>query len=156
MVTGVALRDIDRDAAVRELGGHARRAVRGWVALGSRGGFAIAFDLLGDRTQAEDAVQDALEKTLAGFHRVRDPQALPAWFQRTLVNGCIGILRRRPIAVAFATLVGARGEPTPRSRRATPTPHFGPPRSPGCPRGRSPPSSCATGTTSASTRSPSR
>ena len=100
MVTSAALSHTDRDAAVRSLVDHA-----------SRRGFAIAFDLLGDRAQAEDAVQDALEKTLAGFHRMRDPQALPAWFQRTLINGCIAILRRRRLAIAFAKLVGARGEP---------------------------------------------
>ncbi|HEY6174191.1 MAG TPA: sigma factor, partial [Kofleriaceae bacterium] len=58
----------------------------------SHGGFAVAFDLLGDRAQAEDAVQDALEKTLAGYHRLRDPQALHAWFYRVLTNGCVGML----------------------------------------------------------------
>jgi RNA polymerase sigma-70 factor (ECF subfamily) len=56
-------------------------------------------------------VQDALEKTLAGYHRLRDPQALQAWFYRVLTNGCIGMLRRRRVAAAFARLLGARGEP---------------------------------------------
>src|SRR5689334_9005974 len=100
VVTSIALDDADRDAAVRRL-----------VDEASRGGFAIAFDLLGDRAQAEDAVQDALERTLAGYHRLRDPQALEAWFYRVLTNGCIGALRRRRVAAAFARLLGARGEP---------------------------------------------
>ena len=100
MVTSIALTDAGRDTAVR-----------GLVDEASRTGFAIAFDLLGDRAQAEDAVQDALEKTLAGYHRLRDPQALTAWFYRVLTNGCIGMLRRRRVAVAFARLLGARGEP---------------------------------------------
>lgn len=100
MITSIALAETDRDAAVRRL-----------VDEASRGGFAIAFDLLGDRAQAEDAVQDALEKTLAGYHRLRDPQALHGWFYRVLTNGCIGVLRRRRVAAAFARVLGARGEP---------------------------------------------
>jgi RNA polymerase sigma-70 factor (ECF subfamily) len=100
VVTSIARVEADRDAAVRRL-----------VDEASRGGFAIAFDLLGDRAQAEDAVQDALEKTLAGYHRLRDPEALHGWFYRVLTNGCIGMLRRRRVVAAFARLVGARGEP---------------------------------------------
>jgi RNA polymerase sigma factor (sigma-70 family) len=101
VATSIALADTDRDAAIRQL-----------VDEASRGGFAIAFDLLGDRAQAEDAVQDALEKTLAGYHRLRDPQALHAWFYRVLTNACIGMLRRRRVAAAFARLLGAHGEPS--------------------------------------------
>jgi RNA polymerase sigma-70 factor (ECF subfamily) len=101
VITSVALSELDRDAAVRWL-----------VDEASRGGFAIAFDLLGDRAQAEDCVQDALEKTLRGYHRLREPAALPAWFRRVLVNICIAALRRRRVAHAFARLVGARGEPS--------------------------------------------
>jgi len=93
--------EADRNAAVRRL-----------VDEASRGGFAIAFDLLGDRAQAEDAVQDALERTLAGYHQLREPHALHAWFYRVLTNACIGMLRRRRVANAFARLLGARGEPT--------------------------------------------
>jgi RNA polymerase sigma-70 factor (ECF subfamily) len=100
VVTSIAPSDADRDTAVRRL-----------VDEASRSGFAIAFDLLGDRAQAEDAVQDALEKTLAGYHQLRDPQALHGWFYRVLTNACIGTLRRRRVAAAFARLLGARGEP---------------------------------------------
>jgi len=101
VVTSIALGETDRDTAVCRL-----------VDEASHGGFAVAFDLLGDRAQAEDAVQDALEKTLAGYHRLRDPQALHAWFYRVLTNGCVGMLRRRRVAAAFARLLGARGEPS--------------------------------------------
>jgi RNA polymerase sigma-70 factor (ECF subfamily) len=88
----------NRDATVRYLVDHA-----------SRRGFAIAIDLLGDRGEAEDAVQDALVRTLAGWQQLRDPGALEGWFFRVLANGCIGTLRRRRVASAFAKLVG-RGE----------------------------------------------
>jgi len=100
VVTSIARSEVDRDGAVRRL-----------VDEASRAGFAIAFDLLGDRAQAEDCVQDALEKALARFDRLREPRALHAWFRRILVNTCIAALRRRRVAQAFAKLVGARGEP---------------------------------------------
>ena len=101
MVTSVAINELDRDSAVRRL-----------VDQAGRRGFAIAFDLLGDRAEAEDAVQDALVRTLAGLHRLRDPGALEGWFFRILTNACIRVLRRRRVANAFARLVGLRAEPT--------------------------------------------
>jgi RNA polymerase sigma-70 factor, ECF subfamily len=82
------------------------------IAVARARGFAIAFDLLADRSEAEDAVQDALVKALAWAPRLRDPQALEAWFLRALTNGCIRVLRRRRVVRAFALLVGSRGEPT--------------------------------------------
>jgi RNA polymerase sigma-70 factor (ECF subfamily) len=86
-------------------------AARRLVAQASRRGFAIAFDLLGSRAEAEDAVQDALVRAIAWLPRLREPGALEGWFFRTLANGCIRTLRRRRVASAFARLVGARGEP---------------------------------------------
>ena len=101
VVTSVAISELDRDSAVRWL-----------VDEACRRGFSIAFDLLGARAEAEDAVQDALVRTLDGIHRLRDPGALEGWFYRVLTNTCIRALRRRRVANAFARLVGARGEPT--------------------------------------------
>ncbi|MBX3161505.1 MAG: sigma-70 family RNA polymerase sigma factor [Deltaproteobacteria bacterium] len=100
MITSLAIHEpTTRDAAVRYLVDHA-----------SRRGFAIAVDLLGDRGEAEDAVQEALLRTLAGVHRLRDPGALEGWFFRVLANTCVGVLRRRRVASAFARLLG-RTEP---------------------------------------------
>ena len=90
---------VDRDAAVQRL-----------VALASGRGFALAFDLLGTRAEAEDAVQDALVRAIGGLARLRDPDALDGWFYRVLTNGCLRVLRRRRIVGAFARLVGARGD----------------------------------------------
>lgn len=92
---------LERDAAVSSL-----------VACATGRGFAVAFDLLGDRGEAEDAVQEALVRALGGLHRVREPAALPGWYLRVLTNLCIGVLRRRRVATAFARLVAARGEPS--------------------------------------------
>jgi RNA polymerase sigma-70 factor (ECF subfamily) len=87
-------------------------AARRLIATAKGRGFAIAFDLLADRSEAEDAVQDALVKALAWASRLREPDALEAWFLRTLANGCIRTLRRRRVVRAFASLVVSRGEPT--------------------------------------------
>ena len=100
MVTSVAIIELDRDAAVARL-----------VEQASRSGFAIAFDLLDDRAEAEDVVQEALVRTLAGLHRLRDARAIDAWFFRVLTNACIGILRRRRVANAFVRIFGTHGEP---------------------------------------------
>jgi RNA polymerase sigma factor (sigma-70 family) len=91
--------DLDRDAVVRAL-----------VDQAGRRGFAIAVDLLGDRAEAEDAVQEALVRTLDGLHRLREPRALEGWFYTVLTNLCIRALRRRRVVNAFARLVGARGD----------------------------------------------
>jgi RNA polymerase sigma-70 factor (ECF subfamily) len=99
--TLAAIQRLDRDAVVRELAAHAARR-----------GFAVAADLLGDRTEAEDAVQEALVRVLDGYHRLREPRALESWFFTVLTNLCMRSLRRRRVVGAFARLVGARGEPS--------------------------------------------
>ena len=45
----------------------------------SRGLFAIAYGILQNREEAEDAVQDALVKAWKSRWRVRDPDKFPAW-----------------------------------------------------------------------------
>jgi RNA polymerase sigma factor (sigma-70 family) len=58
-------------------------------------GFAIAYDLLGSRAEAEDAVQEALARACESWSQLRDPDAAGAWFRRVLVNVCMRSLRRR-------------------------------------------------------------
>ncbi|HMG23438.1 MAG TPA: RNA polymerase sigma factor [Kofleriaceae bacterium] len=99
LVTSIASSEVSREVAVQRL-----------IAAASRRGFAIAADLLGNRAEAEDAVQDALVRTLTGLDRLRDAGALEGWFFRVLTNTCIRTLRRRRVAAAFARLVGARGD----------------------------------------------
>jgi RNA polymerase sigma-70 factor (ECF subfamily) len=57
--------------------------------------YRLAGLLLGNATEAEDAVQDALVAAWQGFDRLRDVERFPAWFDRILVNGCRDRLRRR-------------------------------------------------------------
>lgn len=58
-------------------------------------GFRMAMDLLRDRAEAEDAVQEALARACASCERIRDPGAIDAWFYRVLTHLCLRTLRRR-------------------------------------------------------------
>ena len=64
-------------------------------------GFRIAWDLLGDRDEAEDAVQEALARACEQSHRIRETQAISAWFYRVLTNQCMRTLRRRRLRRLF-------------------------------------------------------
>ncbi len=57
----------DRDAFEMVIRSHSRQL------------FAIAYGILQNREEAEDAVQDALVKAWKSRWRVRDPEKLPAW-----------------------------------------------------------------------------
>lgn len=58
-------------------------------------GYRIAFDLLRDRAEAEDAVQEALARACEAADRMREPDAIEGWFYRVLTNVCLRLLRRR-------------------------------------------------------------
>lgn len=51
--------------------------------------------ILGDATDAEDAVQDAMTRAWQRIGQVRDPARAGAWFGRLLVNVCRDRLRAR-------------------------------------------------------------
>lgn len=57
--------------------------------------YRLAGLLLGDRSEAEDATQDALLRAWQSFGSLRDVTSLQAWFDRILVNVCRDRLRRR-------------------------------------------------------------
>jgi RNA polymerase sigma-70 factor (ECF subfamily) len=58
------------------------------VALGA------AAILLRSRSDADDAVQDALLSAWQGLHRLRDPAAFPAWFRQHVVRSAMRRARR--------------------------------------------------------------
>jgi RNA polymerase sigma-70 factor (ECF subfamily) len=58
-------------------------------------GYRIAFDLLRDRAEAEDAVQEALARACEAADRLREPDAIEGWFYRVLTNVCLRLLRRQ-------------------------------------------------------------
>lgn len=61
----------------------------------ARKGYGIAYDLLGNRAEAEEAVQDALARACESIGDLRDPNAAPAWFLRIVTTQCLRTLRRR-------------------------------------------------------------
>jgi len=65
------------------------------AAAPSRKGYGIAYDLLGNRAEAEEAVQEALARACESIGDLRDPAAAPAWFLRIVTTMCLRTLRRR-------------------------------------------------------------
>ena len=65
------------------------------AATPARKGYGIAYDLLGNRAEAEEAVQDALARACESIGDLRDPAAAPAWFLRIVTTQCLRTLRRR-------------------------------------------------------------
>ena len=65
----------------------------------SRALFAIAFGILQNREEAEDAVQDALVKAWKSRWRVRDPEKFPAWLCMIARHRARDVFRkRRPVS----------------------------------------------------------
>src|SRR5882762_4722214 len=61
----------------------------------ARKGYGIAYDLLRNRAEAEEAVQEALARACEAVGDLRDPAAAPAWFLRIVTTMCLRTLRRR-------------------------------------------------------------
>lgn len=71
------------------------------AAAPSRKGYAIAYDLLGNRAEAEEAVQEALVRACEAIGDLREPGAAPAWFFRIVTTMCLRTLRRRKLKRAL-------------------------------------------------------
>ena len=56
---------------------------------------SIAFHMLGDRSDAEDAVQEAFLKVYRGVGAIQGDSALAPWIYRILLNCCYDIGRKR-------------------------------------------------------------
>jgi RNA polymerase sigma-70 factor (ECF subfamily) len=67
----------------------------------ARKGYGIAYDLLGNRAEAEEAVQEALARACESIADLRDPAAAPAWFLRIVTTMCLRTLRRRRLRRAL-------------------------------------------------------
>lgn len=57
-------------------------------------GYRLAGYLLGDATEAQDAVQDALVKAWKAWPSLRDQASFGPWFERIVVNVCRDRMRR--------------------------------------------------------------
>jgi RNA polymerase sigma-70 factor (ECF subfamily) len=76
----------------------------------ARRGFAIAYDLLGNRAEAEEAVQEALASACESIDDIRDPRAVHAWFLRVVTTTCLRVLRRRKLRRALLGWLPNRDE----------------------------------------------
>ncbi len=65
------------------------------AAAPARKGYGIAYDLLGSRAEAEEAVQDALARACESIGDLREPGAATGWFLRIVTTQCLRNLRRR-------------------------------------------------------------
>ena len=61
----------------------------------SRALFAIAYGILQNREEAEDAVQDALVKAWKSRWRLRDPEKFPAWLCMIARHRARDVFRKR-------------------------------------------------------------
>lgn len=86
----------------------------------ARKGYGIAYDLLGNRAEAEEAVQEALARACESIADLRDPGAAPAWFLRIVTTMCLRTLRRRKLKRAlFGWLPGKDSENEPKPDAST-------------------------------------
>src|SRR5438132_14039473 len=56
--------------------------------------YALAYQLLGDRTEAEDITQDAFLQALSALPTLRQPGVFGAWVARIATNARLRTLRR--------------------------------------------------------------
>src|SRR5262245_14524804 len=68
--------------------------------------------LLGDRTKAEDAMQDVFAKALGHWHEFRNEASPLTWLTRIATHHCLNVLRaeRAPWHQRFERETRARGE----------------------------------------------
>jgi RNA polymerase sigma-70 factor (ECF subfamily) len=59
------------------------------------GSYRFAGYLLGDATEAEDAICEAVSRAWQSRDRLREPDKFPAWFGRIVTNVCRDRIRRR-------------------------------------------------------------
>jgi len=57
--------------------------------------FRLAAGIVGERTAAEDAAQNALIVVATRLHELREPAAFSSWSARIVVNAARAVLRRR-------------------------------------------------------------
>ncbi len=72
--------------------------------------FRLAGLLLGNASEAEDAVQEAMVRAWHSAASLRDPSRVDAWLDGILVNVCRDRLRRRKV-VRFISLADGAGGP---------------------------------------------
>ena len=77
--------------------------------------YGLAYSILGDPAEAEDAVQESLVLAWKSWDRLRDEAARTAWLTRICVNHC---LRRRGLLSRLPWPSGGRDEVVPQTHEA--------------------------------------
>ena len=81
----------------------------------SRPMFAIAYGILQNREEAEDAVQDALIKAWKSRWRVRNPEKFPAWLCMIVRHRARDVFRKRkpvPLADDLLSVASSSSDPS--------------------------------------------
>jgi RNA polymerase sigma-70 factor (sigma-E family) len=94
---------VEREAGFRE------RLADAYVRCGP-GGIRLAYLLTGDRTVAEDLVQEAFVRFVGRLRFLRDPDAFEPYLRRTIVNLSKNHFRRRAVERAYLEREGPRAE----------------------------------------------
>ena len=78
--------------------------------------YRLASLILGDTTEAEDAVHDALVSAWRNWGSLREPDRFDAWFGRIVTNACRDRVRRRRLAPIAVSVLPERPAPDELSR----------------------------------------
>jgi RNA polymerase sigma-70 factor (ECF subfamily) len=101
----------DRDLALRAWQGDAD-AFGELVLRYQRAVFGVAYRMLGNRHDAEDATQECFMRAFRAFERFDPNRPLRPWLKRIAANVCLnGLESRRVTPAALAADLGAAGEP---------------------------------------------
>ena len=87
-----------RDDEIRALLGRKRFNEAFELAISAYGNrmLGLAFSILGDRAEAEDAVQDVMVRIWKALPQFRGDSAMSTWIYAITRNRCLTILRQRP------------------------------------------------------------
>lgn len=94
---------VDREAGLRS------RLADAYVRSAPRG-IRLAYLLTGDRSVAEDLVQEAFVRFVGRLRFLRDPDAFEPYLRRTIVNLSKNHFRRRAVERAYLEREGPRAE----------------------------------------------
>ena len=89
--------DVVVPRVAREPAVTAAEAVAGLHAQHYRALVRLAMALVDQEASAEEVVQEAFERVLRRWQRLRDPAAAQAYLRQAVVNGCRDRLRRRAV-----------------------------------------------------------
>lgn len=81
------------DALLRPAGDGRSRAFEALIARHQRDALALAFGLLRDRAEAEEAVQEAVWRAWRALDSLRDAARFKAWFAGILYRVCRDVIR---------------------------------------------------------------